>query len=238
MLCSFECWRILHLWGQRYEKNCFQRLCRLPLVERAGGLSSTQFYCKILFGSVHKDKAPLCCEFKHRPKTFTTSHSFSFSLHQNLKNKWQQSHQSRLCVFRNDCSDRMGVTSWFFPLAIKLVGCVSCLRCFTPQIQLLSQNMMDVCKWRRHSEILSYLISHTFCFLHYSKSLRSDSEFTISSQIRRWHCKGKGKGAAAVGHWLLRCRYDQAVLRPWLHLWGLHKGWMAGRQAYMLQLPW
>lgn len=88
----------------------------------------------------------------------------------------------------------MGVTSWFFPLVIKLVRRASCWRCLTPRIQLLTQNMMDVCEWMRHSEILSYLISHTFwvCFVHDSKSLCSANEFTISYKIRRWRCKGKG----------------------------------------------
>ncbi len=54
---------------------------------------------------------------------------------------------------------------------------------------------MDVCKWMRHSEILSYLISHTFwiCFLHYSKSLCGDNDFTVRYPIRRRRCEGKGK---------------------------------------------
>lgn len=94
--------------------------------------------------------------------------------------------------------------------------------------------MMDVCEWMRHSEILSYLISHTFriCFVHYCKSLCSDNEFTISYQIRRRRCKGKGSERSdGVGHCLLRCRYGQAVFKPWLHLWGLHRGWIAGKQA-------
>lgn len=55
--------------------------------------------------------------------------------------------------------------------------------------------MMDVCRWIRHSEILSYLICHTFrvCFMHYCKSLCGDNEFTISYQIRRRDCEGKGE---------------------------------------------
>lgn len=55
----------------------------------------------------------------------------------------------------------------------------------TPQIQLLSQNMMDVCEWMRHSDIFSFLISPTFASLHDRKSLCSDDE------LRRRRRKGK-----------------------------------------------
>lgn len=159
--------------GNGKEKSFFKRLCKcVGWLQRGTRRALT---LSTLWNPVwlHTQRQSVHCVVSASPDLEPwLHHSLILSCSSDFKqppdtSKVKSHNESLVCMSKSSSSDRIGVTSWFFPDIRVREPCFLFEMFLFTFLHTHTRRMMDACECMRHSEILSYL-SH---ILHFPRLL-------------------------------------------------------------------